>query len=170
MTDRSGPKARAPCSDRISYSQSYGIPRNPGRRPSWLPRPTGGRRSEGALPSPNSLSTASTPPARKGEKCYPCVRYEVSPMSRAAHVSIASQRTVAQKPRGTAWFRGGKEDFKKAWISIEWKQGMHGSIRDKHGGADPGREPGKKLATSCQFAPPFERSDGCLALSVTAMP
>src|SRR3979409_676446 len=85
VTDRSGPKARAPCSDRISCSQSYGIRQNPGRRPSWLPRPTGGRRSEGALPSPNSLSTASTPPARKGEKCYPCVRYEMSPMSRAAH-------------------------------------------------------------------------------------
>src|SRR5256885_7036957 len=26
---------------------------------------------------PNSLSTPSTPPARKGEKCYPCVRYEM---------------------------------------------------------------------------------------------
>jgi hypothetical protein len=24
-------------------------------------------------------------PPTKGEKCYPCVRYEVSPMSRAAH-------------------------------------------------------------------------------------
>src|ERR1700716_1436275 len=92
VTDRSGPKARAPCSDRISCSQSYGIRQNPGRRPSWLPRPTGGRRSEGALPSPNSLSTASTPPARKGEKCYPCVRYEMSPMSRAAHSLTRSPR------------------------------------------------------------------------------
>ena len=43
-----------------------------------------GRQSEGALPSPNSLSTASAPPACKGEKCYPCVGYEMSPMSRAA--------------------------------------------------------------------------------------
>jgi hypothetical protein len=96
VTDRSGPKARAPCSDRISCSQSSGISQNPGRRPSWLPRPTGGRQSEGALPSPNSLSTASTPPALKGEKCYPCVRYEVSPMSRAAQRS-ANCATLARK-------------------------------------------------------------------------
>jgi hypothetical protein len=81
VTDRSGPQARAPCSDRISCSQSCGIPRNPGRRPSWPPRPTGGRQSEGALPSPNSLSTASTPPAAKaksvthvsGTKCHLCL-------------------------------------------------------------------------------------------------
>ena len=46
-------------------------------------------------------------------------------------VSIASQRTVAQKPRGTAWFRGGKEDFKKAWISIEWMNGcLNNSTKD----------------------------------------
>jgi hypothetical protein len=34
--------------------------------------------------APNSLSTASHLPP-KGGKCYPCVRYEVSPMSQAAH-------------------------------------------------------------------------------------
>ena len=45
-------------------------------------RPAGGRQSAGVPPSPNTLSTASTPPADKGEKCYPCVRYELSPMSR----------------------------------------------------------------------------------------
>ena len=98
VTDRSGPKARAPCSDRISCSQSYAITQNPGRRPSWLPRPTGGRQSEGALPSPNSLSTASTPPACKGEKCYPCVRYEMSPMSRAALGLHRHLREVLRNP------------------------------------------------------------------------
>src|SRR5205085_8274319 len=28
---------------------------------------------------------------RKGEKCYPCVRYEMSPMSRAAHQMLSGQ-------------------------------------------------------------------------------
>src|SRR5215813_4055683 len=37
----------------------------------------------GARPLPNTPSTASTPPP-KGEPCYPCVRYDLSPMSRAA--------------------------------------------------------------------------------------
>ena len=51
--------------------------------------------------------------------------------SASQSVSIASQRTVAQKPRGTAWFRGGKEDFKKAWISIEWMNGcLNNSTKD----------------------------------------
>jgi hypothetical protein len=49
-SDRSGPQARAPCSDRKSCSRSCGIPRIPGKRPSSPPRPAGGRQSEGVLP------------------------------------------------------------------------------------------------------------------------
>src|SRR5947209_5927552 len=30
----------------------------------------------------------------KGEKCYPCVRYEVSPMSRAAHTTHHAQAAL----------------------------------------------------------------------------
>ena len=36
-------------------------------------------------PSPKSLSTASTPPPAKSEKCYPCLRYKTSPISQAGH-------------------------------------------------------------------------------------
>jgi len=49
------------------------------------PRPADGGQSAGVPPSPNSLSTASTPPA---EQKHPCVRYVLSPMSRAAQSSI----------------------------------------------------------------------------------
>src|SRR5215831_4817129 len=43
-------------------------------------------------------------PPTKGEKCYPCVRYEVSPMSRAAHPRhshIREQGRVAAERRET---------------------------------------------------------------------
>jgi hypothetical protein len=51
-----------------------GDPELPGRPRSWPPHREGGPQSAGVLPLPNSLSTASTPPAQKSEKCYPCVR------------------------------------------------------------------------------------------------
>ena len=35
------------------------------------------------------------PPANPGEKCYPCVRYGMSPMSRAAHNTLIVQRPRA---------------------------------------------------------------------------
>ncbi len=63
-----GLPARAPCSDRKSCSRSCGRCRTPGTRPSWPPHPAGGRQSAGVLPSPNSLSTASTPPAEQRRK------------------------------------------------------------------------------------------------------
>ena len=63
-SDRSGRQARAPCSGRKSCSQSCAICRTPGTRPSCSRRPAGGRQSAGVPPSPNSLSTASTPPAK----------------------------------------------------------------------------------------------------------
>src|SRR5581483_9559797 len=46
------PELRVPCSVRKSCSRSYGIRRSPGTRPTWPPRPTDGRRAEGALPPP----------------------------------------------------------------------------------------------------------------------
>jgi hypothetical protein len=42
--------------------------RIPGRRPLWPPRPAGGQQTAAVLPSPNSLSTASTPPAEQKRK------------------------------------------------------------------------------------------------------
>src|SRR5580700_8406608 len=65
---RSTPRARAPCSDRKSCSRSCGKCRTPGTPRSWLPHPEAGRQNEGALPLPNSLSTASTPPAEQKRK------------------------------------------------------------------------------------------------------
>src|SRR5215468_10568026 len=50
----------------------------------WSPRSE--RQTAGARPLPNTPSTASTPP-QKGKGCYPCVRYDLSPMSRAAHAN-----------------------------------------------------------------------------------
>jgi hypothetical protein len=63
--------------------------RTPGKEGSSVRRPADGQQSATVRPSPNSLSTASTPPAKAREKCYPCVRYELSPMSQAAQVTSA---------------------------------------------------------------------------------
>lgn len=65
---RSTPPARTPCSGRKSCSRSCGRCRTPGTPRSWLPHPEAGRQSAGALPLPNSLSTASTPPAEQKRK------------------------------------------------------------------------------------------------------
>ena len=63
-------------------SRSCGICRNPGTRPSLPHPPAAEQQSAGVLPSPNSLSTASTPPACKkaksvthvsGTKCHLCL-------------------------------------------------------------------------------------------------
>src|SRR6202022_4913684 len=35
---------------------------------------------------------------RKGERCYPCVRYDLSPMSRAAHIAGRFRGTGARTP------------------------------------------------------------------------
>ena len=85
-SDRSRPQARAPCNDRKSCSRSCGIRRIPGTHPSWPRRPTGGQQTEGALPSPNSLSTASTPPAQKRKVLPMC------PVRNVTYVSGRSDR------------------------------------------------------------------------------
>jgi MFS family permease len=66
---------------------------------SSLRRPAAERQTAGARPLPNTPSTASTPPP-KGERCYPCVRYDLSPMSRAA------QRTFDQPSKHRIALRG----------------------------------------------------------------
>jgi hypothetical protein len=62
---------------------------------SWPLRQAGGPQSAGVLPSPNSLSTAFTPPAKKSEKCNPCVRYEchlcLGPLTRENKPAQASR-------------------------------------------------------------------------------
>src|SRR5437762_14280569 len=35
---------------------------------------------------------------RKGKGCYPCVRYDLSPMSRAAHVSLPERLSRVENP------------------------------------------------------------------------
>ncbi len=84
--DRSGRQARAPCSGRKSCSQSCAICRTPGTRPSCSRRPAGGRQSAGVPPSPNSLSTASTPPAKWRK---------VLPMCPVRSVTYLSDRSLA---------------------------------------------------------------------------
>src|SRR5258708_19037510 len=58
--------------------------------------PAAARRTAGDRPSPNTPSTASTPPA-KGEKCYPCVRYDLSPMPQAAHLRALRTPNAVRK-------------------------------------------------------------------------
>jgi len=65
-----------------SCSRSSGIYRNPGKRPLSARRPAAEPQSEGVLPSPNSLPTASTPPARKKRKVLP-----MCPVRNVTHVS-----------------------------------------------------------------------------------
>src|SRR6266536_1004124 len=86
---RSGPQARALCSGRKPCSRSCGRCRTPGTRPSWLPRPAGGRQSAGVPPSPNSLSTASTPPAKRRKVLPMC------PVRSVTYVSGRSGRHLA---------------------------------------------------------------------------
>ena len=57
---------------------------------SSLRRPAAEPPTANARPSPNTPSTASPLPWR-GERCYPCVRYDLSPMSRAAHSELLSR-------------------------------------------------------------------------------
>jgi hypothetical protein len=56
--------------------------------------------NEDVPPSPNMLSTASTHPP-ESEKCYSCVRYELSPMSRVVHCARTSSPTASTKPTTT---------------------------------------------------------------------
>src|SRR5216683_3920268 len=58
------------------------------------------RRTAGARPSPNTPSTASTPPPERG-RCYPCVRYDLSPMSRAAHDANLTSVSLRDRDRST---------------------------------------------------------------------
>src|SRR5437016_2752081 len=56
-------------------------------RSACLPLRRGGRQSAGALPSPNSLSTASTPPAHRKRKVLP-----MCPVRSVTYVSGRSQK------------------------------------------------------------------------------
>src|ERR1700740_1830119 len=64
----SAPQARAPCNGQRSCSRSCAKCRTPGTHPSSPARPGDERQSDDALPSANSLSTASTPPAEQKRK------------------------------------------------------------------------------------------------------
>lgn len=75
---RRAPRAAHRVTAASSFPCSLGLPR----------RDVGLQAFAGALPLPHIPSTASTRPAPKSEKRYPCVRYEVSPMSRAAHTTL----------------------------------------------------------------------------------
>jgi len=81
---RSGPRDRVPCSARRSCSRSCAEMPNPRQTSLIASPPAAERRTAGARPSPNTPSTASTPPWRKGEGVIHCVRYVPLPMSRAA--------------------------------------------------------------------------------------
>src|SRR6266700_834217 len=77
-----------------------------------LCRPPAGRGShDGRVPGVRHL-----PP--KGEKCYPCVRYEVSPMARVSHASTRAEsiEMVARiyKPAKTAMQSGTANA--KSWV------------------------------------------------------
>src|SRR5262249_36641 len=64
------------------------LPPNPAIPPSvphCLPVPHPGANTQALLHPRTGFPRHKPPPPTKGEKCYPCVRYEVSPMSRAAH-------------------------------------------------------------------------------------
>src|SRR4029077_3121855 len=65
---------------------------------SSLRRPTAERQTADVRPLPNAPSTASTPPP-KGERCYPCVRYDLSPMPRAAHRLFTKLKGCRRAPR-----------------------------------------------------------------------
>jgi hypothetical protein len=71
VSGRSERTSRAPCSDCRSCNLSSGIYRTPGTHPTLTRRPAGGRRNEGALPSPNSLSTGRSKHLVDHEKSRP---------------------------------------------------------------------------------------------------
>src|SRR4029077_4643793 len=49
----------------------------------------------------HSFQGIATSPAVSGGKCYPCVRYDLSPMSRVAHITIISTsgELLSQPPK-----------------------------------------------------------------------
>src|SRR6266436_7800223 len=95
------------------------------------------REATGVRPLQNTPSTASTPPP-KGERCYPCVRYDLSPMSRAAHVSPENSRAGGEKARRSRRFAGalGPE---KGCVTSAYERAMRrfaGGVTAEGGDAD----------------------------------
>src|SRR5712664_3355910 len=76
---------RIPGSDRRSCSRFCGRFRTPCTVPPLARRLAGEPQTVAFHPSPNTPSTASLPP-QKGKKCNLCVRYDLLPMSRVAHL------------------------------------------------------------------------------------
>src|SRR2546429_4434187 len=78
-----------PDNDRRSYSRSCARFQAPCKVPPSPRRLAGEPQTAVFHPLPNTPSKASLPPLY-GEKCHLCVRYNVLPMSQAAHLEIQS--------------------------------------------------------------------------------
>src|SRR6266851_2018435 len=86
------PACRIPDNDRRSYSRSCARFQTPCKVPPSPRRLAGEPQTALFHPLPNTPSKASLPPLY-GEKCHLCVRYNVLPMSQAAHVFARSKIT-----------------------------------------------------------------------------
>src|SRR5207245_740997 len=82
------PACRIPDNDRRSYSRSCARFQTPCKVPPSPRRLAGEPQTAVFHPLPNTPSKASLPPLY-GEKCHLCVRYNVLPMSQAAHLQSA---------------------------------------------------------------------------------
>src|SRR6202035_3899591 len=79
--------------DRRSYSRSCGRCQTPCQVPPSPRRLAGEPQTAVFHPLPNTPSKASLPPLY-GEKCHLCVRYNVLPMSQAAHPVVRSEEIL----------------------------------------------------------------------------
>src|ERR1700756_3910605 len=76
-----------------SCNQFYGRCQTPGKAPPSLRQRAPEPQTVTFHSSPNPPSKAFTPP-QKAEKCNPCVRYDLLPMCRVAHLPSCSHRLL----------------------------------------------------------------------------